>query len=215
MAAQTGGRPLKAKAFLGGLVLLGFLSQSRGFLSAPRPRRSWIAVQPLLASLFPQPGRAGEALAPSPSRVVRPETGLPLYAYDLPDKIGLEERNRAAYARDPGLLGLAAEFASQQGVKVASGEAPEGFVKRRRNTVPRSRQKVLKYSLGEEEDFMEALVKETQDDESEILKHCWWRVLKGKVGEKSAIMQITMPEELIGELRQPMEDLLQSFRLGG
>lgn len=227
MATRTGGgkRPLgvkaKAKVFLVcGLVLLGVLSQSRGFLSAAsRPRRSWIAgVQPLLlASLSPQRGRAGEAPAPapSPSRVVRPETGLPLYAYDLPDKIGLEERNRAAYARDPGLLGLAAEFGSQQGVKVASGEAPEGFVKRRRNTVPRSRQKVLKYTLGEEEDFMEALVKETQDDESEILKHCWWRVLKGKPGEKSAIMQITMPEELFGDLRQPMEELLQSFRLGG
>eukprot|EP00439_Symbiodinium_sp_Y106_P009971 s3799_g1.t1 len=195
-------RLAKAKVFLVcGLVLLGVLSQSRGFLSAAsRPRRSWIAgVQPLLlASLSPQRGRAGTceapAPAPSPSRV-----GLPLYAYDLPDKIGLEERNRAAYARDPGLLGLAAEFGSHQGVKVASGEAPEGFVKRRRNTVPRSRQKVLKYTLGEEED-----VKETQAGTWRAML-CWWRVLKGKPGEKSAIMQITMPEELFGDLRQPME----------
>ncbi|CAE7928513.1 unnamed protein product, partial [Symbiodinium necroappetens] len=123
-------------------------------------------------------------------------------------------------------LHLNREAQWQTGVKVASGEAPEAKIRTGRGAfvflVSRQRLeervnlgKVLKYSLGEEEDFMEALPLPLQDDESEILKHCWWRVLKGKVGEKSAIMQITMPEELIGELRQPMEDLLQSFRLGG
>ncbi|CAE7038746.1 unnamed protein product [Symbiodinium natans] len=176
------------------LVMLGLLGRSEGFVSLPRR-----TVAVLAASMVPLPAAGDE-----PLRVTRPETGLALYSYDLP-ALGFEERNRAANARDPGLLGLAAEFASKQGVRITSGEAPQDFVKRRRLTVPRSRQKVLKYSLGEEEDLMEALVKETQEDDSEVLKHCWWRVLRKSSGGKSVIMQITMPEELTADLRQPME----------
>mmetsp|Transcript_8287 Transcript_8287/g.15077 ORF Transcript_8287/g.15077 Transcript_8287/m.15077 type:complete len:208 (-) Transcript_8287:12-635(-) len=202
--------PNKALAWpLALLGLLGatFVAQPGGPPAAQLARRRAAAAS--LASLFPLPARGAEGV-----HVVRPEDGDPQYSFDIPNKLGLKERNRLAYARDPGLKGLAAEFVSEQGVKVVSGEAPaEDFIKRKRNTVPRSRQKVLKYSVGDDEDLMEAVVKETQEDESEVLKHCWWRVLKA--GSKTVIMQIDMPEEVAAAMGPPMEAVLQSFRLGG
>lgn len=147
-------------------------------------------------------------------RVVRPQNasaGEAFYSFDLPEKF--KAVNRAKYQRDRRLLGKTAEFVSASGARVFTGESPtEDFVKRRRITVPRSQQKVLKYELGETEDLLEAVVKEPQEDGSEVLKHRWWRVLK-EPGGRNAIMDLELKEELLKDLGLEMEAILQSFRL--
>ncbi|CAK9094664.1 unnamed protein product [Durusdinium trenchii] len=145
--------------------------------------------------------------------VVRPQnvTDGAFYSFDVPDSF--KAVNRAKYQRDRQLLGKTAEYVSDSGARVFTGESPsEDFVKRRRLTVPRSQQKVLKYVLGEKEDLLECIVKEPQEDGGEMLKHRWWRVLKD--GGTSAIMDLDLKEDQLKEFGPEMEAILQSFRLG-
>eukprot|EP00434_Breviolum_minutum_P020556 symbB.v1.2.018125.t1/scaffold1433.1/size119041/5 len=146
--------------------------------------------------------------------VVRPQNaseGAVFYSFDVPSSF--KAVNRAKYQRDRRLLGKTAEFVSDaSSARVFTGESPtEDFVKRRRVTVPRSQQKVLKYELGETEDLLECLVKEPQEDGSEIFKHRWWRVLK-EPGGTNAIMDLELKEEQLKEFGPEMEAILQSFR---
>ncbi|CAK9053838.1 Hypothetical protein SCF082_LOCUS29300 [Durusdinium trenchii] len=136
--------------------------------------------------------------------VVRPQnvTDGAFYSFDVPDSF--KAVNRAKYQRDRQLLGKTAEYVSDSGARVFTGESPsEDFVKRRRLTVPRSQQKVLKYVLGEKEDLLECIVKEPQEDGGEMLKHRWWRVLKD--GGTSAIMDLDLKEDQLKEFGPEME----------
>ncbi|CAJ1343702.1 unnamed protein product [Effrenium voratum] len=175
-------------------VLLVCACASPAWLGFPRPRRS-----ALLLPLLPVLPAFAEV------HVVRPEEATDsaaFYTFDIPDSF--EAVNRARYKRDRQLLGKTAEYA-QQGARVLAGEAPEAdFVKRRRMTVPRSQQKVLKYELGDNEDLLECVVKEPQEDGSLMLKHRWWRVLKEPEGRK-AIMDMELNEDLVKDMGPQME----------
>lgn len=164
----------------------------------------------LAAGLLPPAAARGEA---AKTRVALPQEGAPLYSFEIPAGRFVSETVDQADDGPPKI----AKYSDVNGATILSGPLPEqDFIKKQREGSIGGRRKVLKYTLGEQEDYYECLVKLIQENGSIIINHRWFRVLRDPSGEmsKSALLILESPEDKISEEGPIMEAILKSFKLG-
>lgn len=140
----------------------------------------------------------------------RPPQGAAAYSFELPPGLGFQ---RALVEFSYEQQGLIAKYTSAGGAVITAAPASPDFVKQKREGVLPSRQKVLKYQLGEVQDDLECMNKVQDERGLPSVMHRWFRVLRS-AGGPAYVLSVELPQDNFDRDGPLLEPVLRSFRLG-
>eukprot|EP00929_Paragymnodinium_shiwhaense_P078666 TRINITY_DN40798_c0_g1_i1.p1 TRINITY_DN40798_c0_g1~~TRINITY_DN40798_c0_g1_i1.p1 ORF type:complete len:258 (-),score=52.14 TRINITY_DN40798_c0_g1_i1:40-813(-) len=211
-AALVGVAGLAARFYACGAAFSSMLSRRNAAVVLPGAAMATALLRP--EDAVAAEGAAGAGAGADGDHVVRPKSGEALFSFDLPKGAGLMQGLFLEDTTTPNKPQYTAKYVGDDGFEVVAGPPPEkNFIRKLRASFMPSRQKLINFKLGDDEDNLEVKTKVLDDGGDMTVMHRWYRALKTNSTEK-AVLIIEVPEDGVGNYKDTASKIISSFRLG-